>query len=275
MRLLPLLLVACNATVVDEYEICSLEVTLEPASGAPGATIVVTGTPFTEVRDTRVEVGGVRAEVSLVLRADRNVCEDFVCVTSEDCGGCSDEATCEDGQCVAPPSDYYCGLCDLCRADAGCAPCGICEGLEFEPSVRTECFGDPLGATPVLGACDQCVETIEFVVPQVPAGLTSVLVLNRNGQSEATPFEVLPGPDPTGDTGDTETGDTETGAPPTGDTGDTDETGDTDTGDTDTGDTVTNTAETAETADTGTSDTGTPDTGTPDTGTSDTSDTGL
>jgi hypothetical protein len=221
MRLLPLLLVACNAAVVDEYEICSLEVTLAPSSGAPGDTILVTGTPFTEVRDTRVEVGGARAAIEDVSRLD-NTCEGSVCLTDEDCESCDGTCDLEKGQCVTA-STYYCGLCDVCRGEAGCPPCGTCQGLEFEPADRRDCFGDPLADPPVIGACDRCVETIEFVVPQLPAGLTSVVVLNRNGQSEATAFEVLPGPPVTGDTGDTDTG-----APDTG----TSDTGDTDTGDT-------------------------------------------
>lgn len=155
---------ACGSTAVDEYEVCVLDVTFEPTSGAPGTEIAVTGTTLTEVRDTRVEVGGVRATVSSVVREG-------------------------------------CDTCDECRFDAGCAPCGLCPGLDLEPDVRTACFGDPLADPPIVGDCAACTESMVFVVPEVAPGPTSVVIFNRNGQSEPVAFEVLPGATTPTDTG--------------------------------------------------------------------------
>lgn len=228
MRFLSLLLLsACSATAVDEYEVCALEVALASPAGAPGDAITLTGTPFTSVRDTRVEVGGVPATVELVKRVDIGECAERTCASNGDCSDCG--GICGgDGLC-APT--FHCGECDTCRDQAGCAPCGLCQGLTLEPGRRIECFGDALEGT--VGHCDQCQETMIFVVPAVPPGLTAVFVTNRNGQSEAIPFEVLPGPAGTGDTGagtgdtgTTDTGTIDTGAP-TGDTGAPPATGDT------------------------------------------------
>lgn len=154
-------LAACGGTdALDIYEVCAIDVTLEPTSGAPGTEISVVGTPLTEVRDTRLLVGGVRATVTSVVRES-------------------------------------CDTCDICRVYSSCPPCGIClglgTGLEQAGLDRVQCFGDPLADPPVIGDCAACVETMTFVVPDVTAGPTSVLIMNRNGQSEAVAFEVLPG----------------------------------------------------------------------------------
>ncbi|MEQ1502662.1 MAG: hypothetical protein ABMB14_10545 [Myxococcota bacterium] len=179
----------CSSTVVEEFETCQIDLTLTPAEGAPGAEIVATGTPLSEVRDTRVEVGGVAATVSAVVR---------------------------DG----------CDTCDSCRSDAGCAPCGLCAGLALEAAARDACFGDPLADPPSPSSCDACVESMTFVVPDAPPGLTTVFVVNRNGQSLAIPFEVLPGASTTGDTGATAIGTGDTGGTSAGDTAaDTSDTG--------------------------------------------------
>lgn len=220
---------------------------------APGDTVVLAGGPQTRAFDTRVEVGGLPAEVVAVERSSE------------------------------------CSACETCRVEAECLTCGYCAGEGLADARRIECFGDPFEATE--GLCGACVESVSFIVPALPPGPTTVMVLNANGASEPYPLvvtaaEPLP---PTADTG-VSTGDTATPSTPTGDTG----TPATTTGDTQaastgatadtamTADTATpsltvDTTDTAATADTGlpTADTGLPldttDTGLP----VDTTDTGL
>lgn len=172
----------CANAVIDEFETCALDLVPVASEGAPGDTIVLTGGPMSEVRDTRVEVGGVRAQVVEVTR---------------------------DG----------CETCDGCRVDSGCAPCGLCAGIPLATEDRVACFGDPLASPAVPSSCDACLEAMAFVVPDLAAGFVAVLVINKNGQSDALPFRVLGVPDTasTGDTGAASTGDTSL----TGDTSDT------------------------------------------------------
>jgi hypothetical protein len=103
------------------------------------------GTPLTELRDTRITVGGIDAVVVSVVRDD-------------------------------------CGTCDACRVDAGCSLCGPCDGAALDPNPREVCFGDPLAGT--IGRCADCVETLTFEIPTtVPPGPAAVWVINRNGIS--------------------------------------------------------------------------------------------
>ena len=191
LRVLPVvLLAACGVTTIDEYELCSLDAAVAPPAALPGATVSVTGGPYTEVRDTRVDVGGVPAEVLDVTRNES------------------------------------CAECDTCRREARCPPCGVCTGdLITDASRRAACFGDGV----IAGVCSACVETMSFVVPEGVAGQTSVWIVNRAGTSGQVPFEVLGGVAPdTGETGAT-TGGTgastgDTGGPPTGGTGTTGDT---------------------------------------------------
>lgn len=171
-------LAGCANAVIDEFETCTLDLAPVASEGAPGDTIVLSGGPMSEVRDTRVEVGGVRAQVVEVTR---------------------------DG----------CEICDGCRNDSGCAACGLCAGLPLAAEDRVACFGDPLASPPVPSSCDACIEAVAFVVPDLAPGNVAVLVINKNGQSEAIPFRVLGG----GGTGST--GDTGATTASTGDTGDT------------------------------------------------------
>jgi len=241
--MLLLVAAACAPQVLDLYETCDLGLSLEETQGAPGDTITVYGGPLTADFDTRVEVGGVPAQVVSLERG------------------------------------AFCEACEACRVEAECLVCGPCLGEELEEERRVECFGDPfadaditrLGAstgdtgTPAVGGvCGSCEEQFAFIVPALPAGPTQVLVVNANGTSEPIPFMVT-GVTSTGGTGGTaDTGGTsttgrtgETGIASTGDTGittrpDTGFTGDTnDTGDTyDTGDTF-HTGDTFGTGDTG------------------------
>ncbi|MEQ1568977.1 MAG: hypothetical protein ABMA64_25285 [Myxococcota bacterium] len=173
----------CGATALDEFEVCSLDLAPSAAAGAPGEEIVLAGGPMSEVRDTRVEVGGHPAVVTAVTREG-------------------------------------CDACDSCRLEAECAPCGLCNGIALAPDRRLECFGDPLADPAVAGLCAACTESLTFQVPaDAPVGPTSVLVINENGQSPSIPFEVSTGG--SGSTGGTgaPTSPSGSGAPSTGGTG--------------------------------------------------------
>lgn len=145
---------ACATGTIDEFETCALELFLSPATAAVGDPVTIGGGPFTEVRDTRIEIGGVRAEITTVIRTD-------------------------------------CDLCDDCLADAGCPPCGLCSGAALDPAERTSCFGDPLADPPVPSSCVACTESVEFIVPDLPNGATHVWMVNRNGASDNVPFEIV------------------------------------------------------------------------------------
>jgi len=179
---LGVLAVSCATVTVDVSETCELDALLEPTAALPGATVNVSGGPYTVVRDTHVEVGGVAAEVSFVLRE-----------------GCDE--------------------CDACRELAECAPCGPCFGETLDAETRVSCFGDGLADPPVIPVCDACVESLAFVIPAAaPGGSTTVQIINANGATRPLPFEVLAPPADTGSTGDTGdtggTGDTaDTGTP--------------------------------------------------------------
>jgi hypothetical protein len=147
--------------------VCTLDLVLTPAEGPPGAEIVVTGTPLTELRDTRIQVGGVQATALTLTRTG-------------------------------------CDTCDDCRDDAGCAPCGLCAGVGLDPGVQDTCFGDPIADPPVPSSCDSCVETFTFRVPDLPPGPAPVIVFNATGQSPTLTFVVTAAPPGgSGATGDT------------------------------------------------------------------------
>ena len=228
----------CGPQTLDLYETCDLDLSLEQRSGAPGDSIVVLGGPLTADFDTRVEVGGVPAQVIELNRGD------------------------------------FCGACETCRVEAECLVCGPCLGTALDEDRRVECFGDPFvdaditrldngtddtsvldtGTPATGGLCGACEEQLTFLVPVLPAGRTDVLIVNSNGSSTPLAFQVLL-PLDTAATGDTAgTGDTSSRAT-TADTGPIDQTGDTgtdtdDTGPSDTGDTF-GTGDTAATGDTG------------------------
>ncbi len=76
--------------------------------------------------------------------------------------------------------------------------------------------------------CGLCVERTTFVVPDMPAGETSVRVLNSHGESDPAELIVLEKVIDTGDSG-TETGDST--PPETGDSAAKDDSGEPETGD--------------------------------------------
>ncbi len=175
--LLTLLALGCGTTAGDIYEVCTIDAALEPSSGLPGEVVSVTGGPFSEVsgeaaRDTRVEVGGVAATVVSVVREG-------------------------------------CDACDTCRDEAGCPPCGLCNGRLLEQARRLDCFGDPFADPPTTGDCGACEQSMTFEIPAgAPIGPTTVWIVTRDGASDPIPF-VVTGPAPTtGETGGVHTGET-------------------------------------------------------------------
>jgi hypothetical protein len=81
-----------------------------------------------------------------------------------------------------------CEECDACVADAECLldTCGDCDACDT--------------------LCQACVERTTFVVPDVPAGETSVRVLNSHGESDPAIFVVLAKVIDTGDSGTDDSG---------------------------------------------------------------------
>ncbi len=162
------LLLGCATIDVDDYEACAIDVAPPSLTVAPGEVVVWEGGPLTEVRDTRVTVGGLDATVVAVERE-----------------GCTS--------------------CDQCRLDAGCSPCGVCPGDELDPDVRESCFGDPLAGT--QGVCADCVERLSFEVPlAAPPGDTSVWIVNAHGTTTVRAVTVSPAEVHTGTTTSDHTG---------------------------------------------------------------------
>lgn len=143
----------CATVTIDEFETCEIALSTDAPTAAPGDAVTWTGGPLTEVRDTRVTIGGVPA---LVLSVEREGC----------------------------------ATCDQCRVDAVCSPCGLCTGEELDPDVRTACFGDPFAGT--TGSCGQCVERLTFEVPaDAPLGEQPVWVVNAHGTSTVGSLTVV------------------------------------------------------------------------------------
>lgn len=93
-----------------------------------------------------------------------------------------------------------CDSCDLCRNQADCNACDDCDDCDALCAV-------------------ECVESLTFVVPELPAGSYSLQLVNGHGSSAGLSFTVLaPLPADTGapDTGAPDTGAPDTGAPDTG-----------------------------------------------------------
>lgn len=65
-----------------------------------------------------------------------------------------------------------CDDCDSCREDSGCSACGDC---------------DACGAV-----CAPCLETVAFLVPDLPAGPAAVTLYNAHGGAYPTTLTVLP-----------------------------------------------------------------------------------
>ena len=77
---------SCNVTTVESFNDCDVRGALSVEEAEIGMSLEMVGGPFTEIYDSRVEVGGATAEVEAITRT---ACEE----------------------------------CDLCRADQGCSTC--------------------------------------------------------------------------------------------------------------------------------------------------------
>jgi hypothetical protein len=137
---------ACDTTTSDTLTNCVVSISLDTDHGLPGDEISASGTPFSTTYDSLISFNGVTADVTDVTRND-------------------------------------CSLCDSCREEAACAPCGAC--------------------VPCLLQCDACQENISFLVPDAPTGSTTVTLINAFGTSTPAPFEIDRHPLATTNTGET------------------------------------------------------------------------
>ena len=175
-------LAACGTPTIDTVESCLVDLELQPESASAGDIVTMTGGPFSEVRDTRLTIDGVIVPLLAIEPL------------SEDCDSCR-----------------------TCRLQAGCGPCGTCDGRVLTRSRRLACFGGsttaptpPTGdtgedsTTELRGFCDRCEERSTFEIPStLTVGPTEAWLVNRFGTSPNVPFTVTPAtPSPsTGDTG--------------------------------------------------------------------------
>jgi len=100
MTTLFLALLGCTTEITTSLPVCDVTLTAaEPATGAPGAEVVLTGGPLTDTWDTAVYFGTERA---LITGVDRDSCDDCdACRETNSCTACGD-----------------CDACDLlCEAD--------------------------------------------------------------------------------------------------------------------------------------------------------------
>ena len=124
---------ACETTTSDTLTNCEVTISLDAEHGLPGDEVTALGAPLSTTYDSLVSFNGTTAEVVDVIRDD-------------------------------------CTLCDTCREEAACAPCGTC--------------------LPCLAQCDLCEESISFIVPNLPTGNTTVTLVNAFGTSMPVPFEI-------------------------------------------------------------------------------------
>jgi hypothetical protein len=64
-----------------------------------------------------------------------------------------------------------CDACLSCRTDAVCLACGTCSDCE--------------------DICAECTPSIQFRVPEIPAGSTNVVILNGYGGTRPIPLNIL------------------------------------------------------------------------------------
>ena len=169
-------LVGCGTATFDIFETCELDAEVVPLIATAGEEVVVTGGPFIDFfsqdggseRDTIVTVAGLPAEI--------------VSVTASGSEGDDPAADCIE--------------CQTCRLDAGCPPCGRCDGRGLDSAEqRATCFGSPGEAIDevaqrIPGACDRCVEQVVFVMPDAAPGEQTISIVNRFGASPAVPVTV-------------------------------------------------------------------------------------
>ncbi len=83
-----------------------------------------------------------------------------------------------------------CNACDECRAEQACNACEDCDACDVECRV-------------------ECVESLDFTVPDAPTGDQTLLLYNAHGSSNSLSFEVLAS---SVDTGASDTGASDTGS---------------------------------------------------------------
>ncbi len=88
----PLLLIlsGCGSTTLDSFEACTIDLSLDSESAAPGEIVIARGGPQFSAFDTTIRISGTPATV---VDVDRSA-------------GCTS--------------------CEACRAEFGCLPCGFC-----------------------------------------------------------------------------------------------------------------------------------------------------
>lgn len=97
LLMLALTLAACTDIAATNPAVCILDApVLSPASAAAGDTVVLASSPLTEVWDTAVVVGGVRAELVSVDRADCDAWD--ACVAAEACTVCDTCNSCAESR---------------------------------------------------------------------------------------------------------------------------------------------------------------------------------
>lgn len=92
--LMTLLLLACSQITTTTVGTCTVEVTdLSPAEAPPGETVVLTGSPMTQLYDTLVTVNGQQATLSELSRTNCESCD--ACRTTNACLACGDCDNCD------------------------------------------------------------------------------------------------------------------------------------------------------------------------------------
>ena len=172
-----LLSVSCTNSIAPTVNRCEVELsTVEPETGRPGDLVVISGDgPILDERDSAVFVGGVRATVTQAN------------------GGTED-----------------CERCIACRLEAQCSACDeSCNGVgQLSVRRQEECFAvpeddvgaDKTGKDSIVGVCGRCTFSVEFEVPDLPPGETTVWTIGQPGSSRPVPFTVAAPPPGTGDT---------------------------------------------------------------------------
>jgi hypothetical protein len=94
------LLLSCVEAVTVEVPVCEVSLTsLSPAAAGVGDEVVLSATPLSEVWDTVILVGGVRAELSGLTRDDCDDCDS--CREDNECSDCFSDCDACDAQCAA------------------------------------------------------------------------------------------------------------------------------------------------------------------------------
>jgi hypothetical protein len=122
---------------------------------------------------TSTSTGSGRCEVDLTLSPTRGRPGDEITATGGPFTGNAYDQLVRIGGTTATVTGSArvdCDLCDTCRSDASCTACGRCP----------ECDS----------VCDECTSNVTFIVPDVPAGPTTVRVVDGYGASAPAAFTV-------------------------------------------------------------------------------------